>query len=160
VDDYGQSSWVKPFQLREELSDKYGSPTLFTSRPAMHRRSAICNRMECNPPTNRIIDGNEIWIKAEVFIAIIFSIELCMRIAVADSVLRYFKDIMNTFDILAILPFYVDLHAGRSLDFSIVPSSPQNYLIVISRSFKVTFDYSLVWIGCAPFEFSTGFSNV
>lgn len=137
ADDYAALKWTRPFQLREELLNTYGNPTMFTSRPAMHRQSAICNRVECNPPTARLVNGNQIWVKAEVFIAVIFSIELCMRIAVADSVLRYFKDVMNTFDILAILPFYIDVYAGRDFDFSIVPSSPQNYLIVISRSFKV-----------------------
>jgi hypothetical protein len=43
---------------------------------------------------------------------------------------------MNIFDMLAVLPFYVEVYHGAS-DFTILPSSPQNYLTVLTRSFKV-----------------------
>jgi hypothetical protein len=46
---------------------------------------------ECNPPNRQLVDGNNIWVKMEIFINGIFSVELFLRIAVADSVLRYLK---------------------------------------------------------------------
>jgi hypothetical protein len=83
------------------------------------------------------------WIAAEFFINLIFSIELILRVAVAESVLMFLKDIMNVLDILAILPFYIGLFNTvsngpfSSLDFSILASSPEPIFIVTMRSLKV-----------------------
>lgn len=135
------SDILLPFQDQPSLIRRYGTPTLFTSRPQMNRQSDPCLRIECNPPLAQIVDGNYFWIRSEFIITIIFSIEFFCRIAVADSVVRYLRDIMNFFDILAILPFYIELiSAGglKNLNFAILPSSPEHYIYVIARSFKVS----------------------
>jgi hypothetical protein len=44
-DDITKQNEARPFQLKQQLLDTYGELTLFTSRPAINRQSAICNRM-------------------------------------------------------------------------------------------------------------------
>lgn len=77
----------------------------------------------------------------EFIITAIFTIEYLLRISVADSLVRYFKDVMNLFDILAILPFYVDALRAKSfnsLNFAVLASAPMPLGFVVLRSFKVS----------------------
>jgi hypothetical protein len=93
-----QYNWTgPPFQDASSLLEHYGSPTLFTSRPKMHRLSDVCLRMECNPKNKQAVPGNKFWVKAEIVITVIFTIELLLRMSVAESVVRYLFDIMNIF---------------------------------------------------------------
>jgi hypothetical protein len=133
-----------PFQSQVKLTYTYGKPIMFTSRPKMHRLSAVCLRMECNPPANSLsnsqqVDGPPIFFICEVFITILFSMDVCMRIAVADSVMRYFSSAMNIFDLFAIFPFFVEVSGldGHDATFGIISSSPENYFLVLARAFKV-----------------------
>ena len=103
-----------PFQTKEQLADVYGAPFVFTSRADMHLQSSVCNRIECNVNAVQIINGNKLWIPAEIVITIIFTLEFVARVAIADSFVRYLADAMNIFDILAILPFYVEICSAKN----------------------------------------------
>jgi hypothetical protein len=134
------SSEGSPFQSQDSLTYTYGAPIMFTSRPMMHRLSAICLRMECNPINPQSVAGGpRLFYICEIVITMLFSIEVCMRIAVADSVMRYFSSAMNIFDLFAIFPFFVEVSglSGNSIDFGIISSSPETYFLVLARSFKV-----------------------
>lgn len=137
-----------PFQTLPQLADKYRLPYLMTSRPEMHRLSAVCSRIECinNDATLSLTDANWFWKNAEVVITVIFTMEFLARVSLAESLPLYLADTMNLFDLLAILPFYVDvIHAG-SLDkanFSILASAPDALGIVVFRAFKVSVLFKL-----------------
>ena len=127
-----------PFQSKETLYYTYGYPNLFTSRPKMHRISPICTRMECNPVYVASFDGEWLFYRAEILITVLFTIEVIMRATMTDSIVRYFSSAMNIFDLCSIFPFFIEV-SGYSgvVDFAIISSSPENYFIVLARSFKV-----------------------
>lgn len=132
-----------PFQSQNQLIYTYGNPITFTSRPMMHRLSAICLRNECNPPQQSTVNGERIFYVCEIVITLLFSSEVLARIAVADSVMRYFSSAMNMFDLFAIFPFFIEISGVDSsgkkggINFGISSSSPENYFLVLARAFKV-----------------------
>ncbi len=132
---------ILPFQTKSELEYTYGRPYLFTSREEMHRINPICTRLECIDNSANYYDGNTLWIAVELLTNIIFSIELILRIVVAESLYAYWQDKMNLFDIFAIIPFYTEmfgsLRSGAEIDFSILSSSPEPIFFVTMRSLKV-----------------------
>jgi hypothetical protein len=133
-----------PFQDLEELDNYYGKPYLFTSRQKMHHLSPICTRIECIDNSDSYTDVRVLWIVAEFLTNIIFTIEWVLRIYVAESVWTYLYDLMNFFDVLSIVPFYVELFrtllysSFENLNFSILASSPVPIFFVTLRSLKVT----------------------
>lgn len=131
-----------PFQQRDQLFTTYGTPHVFTSRNRMNRMSAICKRIECGALGGTAPYGNWFWVRGELLITIIFTIEFLLRLVVADSWFRYWKDPMNTFDVLAILPLYYEAILAAmegnvyDLDLTILASAP-NAIDMSIRSFKV-----------------------
>jgi hypothetical protein len=131
---------ILPFQTKSELEYTYGKPYLFTSRQEMHRVNPICTRMECMDNSDNYYNGDALWIAVEFLTSIIFSIELILRIIVAESLYSYWQDKMNLFDIFAIIPFYTEVFGtlrGQKIDFSIISSSPEPIFFVTMRSLKV-----------------------
>lgn len=133
---------VLPFQSADELMYTYGLPFSFTSRAQMQRISPVCSRIECTDNSVGYYNARPLWIVTEFMMNTIFLVELVLRIAVTQSLTAYLTDVMNYFDILAILPFFLSiiiLNEGsiNSIDFSILASSPYNFYIVLSRSFLV-----------------------
>lgn len=133
----------KPFQDAAQLKQEYGPPYLFTSRQKMHRISPVCRRIECIDNTEQYLNVKELWRVSEFVISLIFSVEILLRIVVSENWRGYIFDLSNLFDIVSVVPFYVDvlnLAAGSSiasLDFSILASSPEPIILVVIRSLKV-----------------------
>ena len=144
ADDNDDSEYYPPFQSKDQLERNYGPPYLFTSREQMMKINPICSRIECKDNTKQYRNVNLLWIVTEFVINIIFTAELALRVIVADSVKGFVQDWMNIFDLLSIVPFYVDLlnavaSTGFSnLDFSILASSPGPIVLVTMRSLKVS----------------------
>lgn len=133
---------VVPFQSKSELEYLYGKPYLFTPREDMHRINPVCSRLECIDNSETYFDGRPLWTATEFLTNIIFTVELVLRVVVADSFRTYYQDKMNVFDVLAVFPFYTELvsTAGAgfgALDFSILSSSPEPIFFVTMRSLKV-----------------------
>jgi hypothetical protein len=137
------SESVLPFQSKTELDYTYGTPYLLTGRQQMHRINPVCTRIECTDNSSTYYDGNPMWIAVEFMINLLFSIELILRIAVAESMFAYWQDKMNLFDIFAVLPFYTtllqSLQTGgfSQISFSILSSSPDPIVFTMLRSLKV-----------------------
>jgi hypothetical protein len=87
------------------------------------------------------VNGNFLWIPVEIFVSFCFTLEIILRIFVADSLYHFFWDFLNIFDMLSVVPFYIDLiqalFNSSPLDFSILSSSPEPVLLVAMKSFKV-----------------------
>eukprot|EP01038_Epipyxis_sp_PR26KG_P010778 gene10778-14473_t len=129
-----------PFQSYEQLAYHYGLPYVFSSRAKMHRINPICTRIECQTSKN-ILNGNDFWIPGEIFINMIFTIELILRAIVSRSLLSFLSDKMILLDIIAVVPFYIELFLRigsiDELNFAILASSPEPIFNVIMRSLKV-----------------------
>lgn len=120
-----------------------GASTAFTSRYRMHQINDVCNRVECTDNGN-IVDGKTFWMGAEIITNAIFSLELVLRVFVSSSLSEFFKDKMNIFDLLSVIPFYGEIISAytlgvgyQSIDFSILASSPDPIMLVYMRGFKV-----------------------
>jgi len=61
--------------------------------------------LETVPPLKNL----PIWTKLEEFISIAFTIEYILRILVVRNRFMYFRQLMNFIDLLAVLPFYIEL---------------------------------------------------
>eukprot|EP01042_Synura_sphagnicola_P011555 gene11555-14751_t len=110
----------------------------------MHRAHNVCTRTECMNNDADYFNASGWWIGIEFFINIVFSIEICLRVLVADSFVAYWKDRMNAMDILAVLPFYFEcfnvVNKGggfAQINFSILASSPEDMMLVYIRALKV-----------------------
>jgi len=130
----------QPFETMEELAENHRIPDFLVSRDAMHRLHDVCLRIECTAVEGEV-NGNFVWIPVEIFVSICFTIEILSRIFVADSIYHFCWDFLNLFDILAVIPFYIDCSQaafnGVPLDFRILSSSPEPVLLVAMKSFKV-----------------------
>ncbi len=134
---------VTAFQSQQSLSHRYGVPTIANTRDDSHKLYAVCDRVECGSPTNG--NGNAFWIPLEVVINTVFTIELALRIAVAESYRDFLLDFMNIFDFLSVIPFYVEISSssGGAVDFAVLASSPEPLILVFLKSFKVRFNVAL-----------------
>jgi hypothetical protein len=133
-----------PFQDQAALDFAYGKPYLFTSREQMNHISPICTRIECLDNSDQFSDAQFLWVLIEFVINITFTVELALRILVSESVLIFFYDYLNVFDVLSVVPFYVELvktlasKGFDSLNFGILASSPEPLFFVTMRSLKVS----------------------
>ena len=136
---------INPFRTQSELILEYGAPNVANSRDDSHSIYSICNRVECSDTIGSTSgSGNKFWIPLEIVMNSVFTIELVLRIAVAESYKDFVFDFMNIFDIFSIVPFYVELtSAGSSsgLDFAILASSPEPLILVSMKSLKVSTFY-------------------
>lgn len=133
---------IPPFRTQDELIQTYGKPNIANRREDSHRIYAPCKRVECSstlglhPGQN---DGNVLWIPLEIVINIVFSIEILLRIFVAESFKDFFFDFLNLFDMFSILPFFAEVSSGgaRGIDFAVLASSPEPLILVAMKSLKV-----------------------
>lgn len=132
-----------PFQDQYSLDYTYGKPYLFTSREHMHHINPICTRIECQDNSNEYTDVQFWWVLIEFIINITFTVELTTRLLVCESLYKFIYDYLNVFDVLSVVPFYVELfktllYTGfDTLNFSILASSPDPIFFVTMRSLKV-----------------------
>lgn len=130
----------RPFETSEELVYNYRDADFTVPRDKMHQIEDVCYRIECRYDSPQIIDGNVYWLPLEVLINLSFSIEILVRVAVSISWSSFFFDVMNIFDILSVIPFYLDIINGiRSnvLNFAIIASSPDAIIFITMKSLKV-----------------------
>jgi hypothetical protein len=137
-DDHGL---IRPFQTQNQLIQEYGKPNIGNRREDSHMIYSICSRIEC---TKRLgvksaQDGNVFWIPLEIVINLVFTVELALRIFVAESIRDFFIDILNIFDAISIIPFYTEVISGigGNIDFSVLASSPEPLIFVAMKSLKV-----------------------
>jgi hypothetical protein len=89
-------------------------------------------------------DAQFLWVLIEFVINITFTVELSLRILVSKGILIFFYDYLNVFDVLSVVPFYVELvktlafKGFDSLNFGILASSPDQLFFVTMRSLKVS----------------------
>ena len=84
---------------------------------------------------------------AEMVAVLIFTVEYCLRVYVADNKLRYIFSFYGIFDLLAILPFYLSLEIDlRSLR--------------IFRLFRLVRIFKLVRYNSAIMRFKNAFTSV
>ena len=57
--------------------------------------------------------GNIGYVVIEWIVSILFTIEYLVRISVARNKVRYFFDVMNMIDFLAVIPFWIELIIGN-----------------------------------------------
>jgi hypothetical protein len=130
----------QPFETMDELASNYRTPDFLVSRDDMHKLHDVCLRIECTTVEGGV-NGNFLWIPVEIFVSLCFSLEIISRIFVADSIYHFCWDFLNIFDILAVIPFYIDttqaFFNNIPLDFRILSSSPAPVLLVAMKSFKV-----------------------
>jgi hypothetical protein len=133
------SGHIPPFQYQDSLNRRYGNPTSAQNRVVSQRVFAPCNRIECSTTyAGSNVNGNAIWLPLELFINSVFLIELVLRAIVTDNWWDFFTDILNVFDILALLPFFIEISMQESIDFSILPSGPDPLFILSSKALKVS----------------------
>ena len=129
----------QPFQTTEQLASNFRSPDFLVSRDDMHKLHDVCLRIECTPVEDGV-NGNFVWIPVEVFVNFCFTLEICLRLFIANSLYSFFSDFLNIFDMLSVVPFYIDVIQwlnSTPLDFRIIASSPEPVLLVAMKSFKV-----------------------
>jgi hypothetical protein len=133
-----------PFQDVAQLDYTYGKPYLFSSRDKMNHISPICTRIECMDNSDQYSDVKLFWVFIEFVINMTFTVELSLRILVSEGLMSFFYDYLNVFDVLSVVPFYVELvktlafKGFDSLDFGILASSPEPLFFVTMRSLKVS----------------------
>ena len=83
----------------------------------------ICTRIECTDNSAEYTDVKFFWVVVEFIINITFTVELTLRLLVCDSLYYFIADYLNIFDVLSVVPFYVELiktlvgHGFDSLNF-------------------------------------------
>lgn len=71
--------------------------------------SIICYRQQCNKVVNTIVDMGPYWIYFEWTFGIAFTLELVLRFAASRDRAKLIQDFYIIFDILAIVPFFVEV---------------------------------------------------
>eukprot|EP00602_Paraphysomonas_sp_CaronLab_P010717 CAMPEP_0185039296 /NCGR_PEP_ID=MMETSP1103-20130426/36005_1 /TAXON_ID=36769 /ORGANISM="Paraphysomonas bandaiensis, Strain Caron Lab Isolate" /LENGTH=1209 /DNA_ID=CAMNT_0027578127 /DNA_START=65 /DNA_END=3694 /DNA_ORIENTATION=- len=131
-----------PFETSDELTHNFRAPDFIVSRDKMHQIQAVCTRIECKYDSSQIVNGNLGWVPLEIFVNLCFTVEIVLRMLVSNSMYGFFVDFLNVFDILSVVPFYIDVitamrETGFNLDFAILASSPEPILLVTLKSMKV-----------------------
>jgi hypothetical protein len=159
---YTSPGHVRPFQTLSSLAYHIRAADFTVPRDKMHKIEDVCYRIECRYDSPQIVNGNAAWLPLEVLINLSFTIEIVLRVAVSFSWSTFFLDVMNIFDILSVIPFYLDIINGlRSnvLNFAIVASSPDPIIFVTMKSLKVQhspISLSLPYLLLAPVPHSSG----
>jgi hypothetical protein len=131
-----------PFQTQDMLTYTYGSKTIFTSRYFSQQTQDVCDRIECrldgDPP---LLNGNWFWVRGEFLINFVFTVEFIVRLWLSSSLKSFASDKMNHFDLISIIPFYLELvfamYYKRELDFRVLSCSPEPILTILPNSLKV-----------------------
>ncbi|RHY04745.1 hypothetical protein DYB25_000693 [Aphanomyces astaci] len=71
--------------------------------------SKVCNLRECKRDHVPVIDLTRQWIYIEVYLAVVFTLELSLRFYVSNHRRRFLRSSSTWIDILAIIPFYAQL---------------------------------------------------
>jgi hypothetical protein len=117
------ADWTTPLDFScehgTECPSCYGNGLNFGSHDAaalscvdaFHRYGAdlICFRMQCMASAATIVNMEPYWIYFEWLFGFNFLCELILRFYACHHRRRFFKDIYNVFDVLAVLPFGVEL---------------------------------------------------
>jgi hypothetical protein len=128
---------VQPFQNSDQLELEYGAPNVFTTREAMHQINNVCLRIECVENNLSFDKGNYYWTRGEYFTNFAFFLELLARYFSSDSVFEFFSHPLHYIDILAMIPFFVEIFKTDEHSFSILSSSPDPVIFVLLRSLKI-----------------------
>ena len=131
---------VQPFQSLADLTSHYGAAGMFTTREKMNTRSAICTRMECVPRSDFFFDASGLWYYGELITSAYFTLEVVLRVFASTSYRDYLGNAINLCDILALVPFYIEIAYMRgtvAIDFSVLSSSPLPVFLMIAKSLKV-----------------------
>lgn len=137
---YIRPGYVRPFQTLDSLTYNIRAADFTVPRDKMHMIEDICYRMECRYDSPQIVDGNAAWLPLEIIINLSFTLEILLRVAVSFSWSSFFLDFMNIFDILSVIPFYLDIINGfrsKVFNFAIIASSPDPIIFVTMKSLKV-----------------------
>jgi hypothetical protein len=143
--DLSQRGAIRPFQTLQSLEYNIRRSDFTVPREKMHQIQDVCYRMECRYDSPHLVDGNSGWLPLEVLINLSFTIEIVLRVAVSFSWSSFFLDVMNLFDILSVIPFYLDIINGLQahyLNFAIISSSPDAIILVTLKSLKVCLSLS------------------
>lgn len=130
----------------------YGSPNQFTYRGTMQRISPVCHRLECINPNDELSHAVKYqeaqqtssaflpWLVSEIIVNAVFTIEVILRFLVAQSFVGFITTAINIVDVLSIVPFYAEIigaalscYGMQCLNFAILPSSPENVVVVVLR---------------------------
>ena len=132
---------ITPFRSQDQLKKRYGAPNIANTREDSHRIFDVCSRVECSDNLGtKGGDGNSFWIPLEIVMNAVFSIEILLRIFVAESIKDFLMDFLNLFDIISIIPFFAELSSANKaggIDFAVLASSPEPLILVAMKSLKV-----------------------
>ncbi len=141
-DDYTDQ---RVFSSNYDLLQRYGIPTFLKSRTEMNLQSDICSRVECRLGGDASWDASAFFWFGEVFTNMFFMGEMLLRIYAVGSVVVYFLcSIYHCFDVLALMPFFIEIFRQyrevgsiTTTDFSILASTPRPISFLIMRSLKI-----------------------
>lgn len=108
--------------------------------------TVICYRQQCHPTSTTITDMTPYWIYFEWFFGSVFTFELTLRFYISQDRRHFLKDFYIAFDLLAVLPFVVEvlqvMSGGATPEYAIVASSPSFLSVIrvlkIMRILKLT----------------------
>jgi hypothetical protein len=108
--------------------------------------SLICYRQQCRTVATTIIDMTSDWIYIEWFFGTVFTAELILRFYISQDRRHFLKDFYIAFDVLAIVPFVVEvlqmMSGGSRPEYAIVATSPSFLSVIrvlkIMRILKLT----------------------
>ncbi|OWZ24034.1 Voltage-gated Ion Channel [Phytophthora megakarya] len=106
----------------------------------------VCYRQQCRASVSMIFDMGPYWIYFEWLFGLVFSVELAFRFYVSQNRNEFWKNIYVFFDVVAILPFFVEfselLFAHIQPDYAIVATEPSFFSVIrvlkIMRILKLT----------------------
>jgi hypothetical protein len=135
-----------PFQEASTLDEL----TLFSSQLDFQHNSPLCMRVECASAGLHWLDGNIIWPYLETIVFVVFTLELAARFTAATihmnrarDVLGFFLNSNIIFDVLAVLPFFIEMTVNAATtskawpDFNTLSSLPIAPIMNFVRWLKV-----------------------
>jgi hypothetical protein len=144
-DDFaGSNTEQRNFAEKYDLLQRYGMPSMFSSRLDMQTSSDVCGRVECRLNGDAQFEAKTLWVTGEFVLNNFFACELIMRaFAVGNTFVYFMSSPYHFFDLLAIVPFYVTVFAQNSkgsileTDFSLLPTSYDGILFNYLRGVRL-----------------------
>lgn len=111
--------------------------------------SFICFRQQCNK-VDTVVDMGPYWIYFEWMFGVVFTFELVLRFAASHEPARLVRDVYIVFDILSVVPFFVEVRATTALEGAVVATHASHCALQVMQYLVQGVEPSYAMVATSP----------